>query len=155
MWRQGNGRGALRAGATWCMCLRLCLCLCLRPHAYVYVCLCVSGAGADAQHYVGGGARGEGSAGDPGQIFAGLPCCGWLGVGRRYYTVPAAGSTSPPYNRVVRVTAAGDVAQPGSLVQLFRLENLGAGNHNGARRGDPPTHPTTTRTRSLTPAPSP
>lgn len=48
-----------------------------------------------------------------------------------YYTVPAAGSTSPPYNRVVRVTAAGDVAQPGSLVQLFRLENLGAGNHNG------------------------
>lgn len=47
-----------------------------------------------------------------------------------YHTVPAVGTT-PAFNRVVRVTAVGDVAQAGSLVQLFRLEALGAGNHNG------------------------
>ena len=43
------------------------------------------------------------------------------------YTVRA----SPPYNRVVRYTANGDVAEVGSDVAIARLGNLAAGNHNG------------------------
>lgn len=43
------------------------------------------------------------------------------------YTVRA----SPPYNRVVRYTSNGDVAEVGSDVAIARLGNLAAGNHNG------------------------
>jgi glucose/arabinose dehydrogenase len=44
-----------------------------------------------------------------------------------YYTTAAA----PVHNRVSRFTASGDVAVPGSEVDLLDLEPLGATNHNG------------------------
>ncbi len=40
-------------------------------------------------------------------------------------------STAPIHNRIVRFTANGDVALPGSMVTLFDLDTLGATNHNG------------------------
>jgi glucose/arabinose dehydrogenase len=46
-----------------------------------------------------------------------------------YYTVPAAGGRAP-FNRVSRLTAAGDVAVPGSETVLLELDPLAAGNHN-------------------------
>jgi glucose/arabinose dehydrogenase len=48
-----------------------------------------------------------------------------------YHTVPGA-IGRPPFNRVTRVTAAGDVAAPGSEVAILNLESLSiATNHNG------------------------
>lgn len=44
-----------------------------------------------------------------------------------YYTV----STAPTFNQIVRLTAAGDVAQLGSETQIFRLPDLTAVAHNG------------------------
>ena len=44
-----------------------------------------------------------------------------------YYTVPG----SPPHNRVSRFTASGDVAVPGSQVNLVDLPGLDNTNHNG------------------------
>ncbi|MDB5312781.1 MAG: yliI 1 [Gemmataceae bacterium] len=48
-----------------------------------------------------------------------------------YHTVPAAGST-PAFNQVSRFTATGNVAAPGSEVDLLNLDPLSAAtNHNG------------------------
>ena len=48
-----------------------------------------------------------------------------------YYTVLPSGG-EPLHNRVVRLTAAGDVAQAGSTVTVFDLDPLsGATNHTG------------------------
>jgi glucose/arabinose dehydrogenase len=44
-----------------------------------------------------------------------------------YYTF----NSTPRRNRVSRLTASGDVAQPGSEVVILELENLSASNHNG------------------------
>lgn len=44
-----------------------------------------------------------------------------------YYTAP----TPSIHNRISRLTAAGDVAVPGSEVVLLELNNLSATNHNG------------------------
>src|SRR6185436_2841780 len=44
-----------------------------------------------------------------------------------YYTVNA----SPPFNKVSRFTANGDVAVSGSETQILRLNDLQDGNHNG------------------------
>ena len=44
-----------------------------------------------------------------------------------YYTL----NSTPRRNRVSRLTASGDVAQPGSELVILELENLSATNHNG------------------------
>ena len=47
-----------------------------------------------------------------------------------YHTVPAANGAAP-FNEVSRFTAAGDVALAHSEIDILRLNDLGATNHNG------------------------